>query len=59
MTRERIKFYLSMIIQSLLSIDDPVECEGIIYASLCILKEECGEHFEKALIFLLKEGIKA
>ena len=58
MKHERLKFHLSLLIQSILSIDDPVEREGSIYASLCILKEECGEHFENALIYLLKEGIK-
>lgn len=46
------------IVDQLNMIEDPVDREASIYASLCILKEDCGEHFEKALIYLLREGIK-
>ena len=58
MIHEAIKVLLSQMIQLLLSLDDPIDRESSIYAIICILKEECGEHFENALIYYLKEGSK-
>ena len=38
-------------------IEDTVEREASIYSMFCMIKEEHNESFEKALIFLLKEGV--
>lgn len=38
-------------------IDDAIEREATIYSMLCVIKEDHSESFEKALLFLLKEGI--
>ncbi len=46
-----------VISKQLNEIEDAVERESTIYAMVCVLKEDHGESFEKALIFLLKEGV--
>ena len=38
-------------------IEDTVAREASIYSMFCVIKKEHNESFEKALIFLLKEGV--
>ena len=47
----------SAIINQLNQIEDAVEREESIYSMLYLIKTEHNESFEKALIFLLKEGV--